>query len=587
MKELKFIWSYIRRYGLPYLLGILALSVVDVVNVNVPKCTAEIVDGLKTGMGMDGVLRIVLRIAILGLIIAVGRFFWRYFIMGSARGVERDLRDDMFRHLESLSIRYFNEHKTGDLMAHFTNDLAAIRMFLGPTVVTAFDATVMLVLVLYQMVTYVNLKLTLLSVIPLLLIIYGDYLYGKLMHKRFKEKQKAFSDLTDQTQEAISGIRVIKSFVQERKELYAFSKTNRKSQEKNLGVVRLLALFMPLMDLVIGCSSLLTLIYGGYLAIVGEITLGQFVAFNQYISMLVWPMMAVGECMTYASQGMASLNRILVIFEEKPEIYNSEDTEDIPALEGEIDLDGLTFAYPDQEETRVLDSVSVHVAKGETLAILGRTGSGKSTMADLLLRLYDTKSDMIRIDGHVLSRIPLEVLRRDIAYVPQESFLFSDTVENNIAFGAENRSHEDIIRAAQNACIHNNILDFPEGYDTMVGERGVTMSGGQKQRSAIARALLKDAPILILDDALSAVDTDTEEQILRNLRENRKGKTTMIIAHRISTIQSADHILVLDDGHVAEYGTHEELMALGGIYRSIYEKQQLEKQLEQEGESDV
>ena len=587
MKELKFIWSYVRRYGLPYLLGILALSVVDVVNVNVPKCTAEIVDGLKAGMDMNGVLRIVLRIAILGLIIAVGRFFWRYFIMGSARGVERDLRDDMFGHLESLSIRYFNEHKTGDLMAHFTNDLAAIRMFLGPTVVTAFDATVMLVLVLYQMVTYVNLKLTLLSVIPLLLIIYGDYLYGKLMHKRFMEKQKAFSDLTDQTQEAISGIRVIKSFVQERKELYAFAKTNRKSQEKNLGVVRLLALFMPLMDLVIGCSSLLTLIYGGYLAIVGEITLGQFVAFNQYISMLVWPMMAVGECMTYMSQGLASLKRILVIFEEKPEIYNSEDTEDVSALEGDIDMDGLTFAYPDQEETRVLDSVSVHVARGETLAILGRTGSGKSTMADLLLRLYDTKSDMIRIDGHVLSRIPLEVLRRDIAYVPQESFLFSDTVENNIAFGAENRSHEDIIRAAQNACIHNNILDFPEGYDTVVGERGVTMSGGQKQRSAIARALLKDAPILILDDALSAVDTDTEEQILRNLRENRKGKTTMIIAHRISTIQSADHILVLDDGQVAEYGTHEELMALGGIYRSIYEKQQLEKQLEEEGGSDL
>ena len=587
MKELKFIWSYVRRYGLPYLLGILALSVVDVVNVNVPKCTAEIVDGLKTGMDMNGVLRIVLRIAILGLIIAVGRFFWRYFIMGSARGVERDLRDDMFGHLESLSIRYFNEHKTGDLMAHFTNDLAAIRMFLGPTVVTAFDATVMLVLVLYQMVTYVNLKLTLLSVIPLLLIIYGDYLYGKLMHKRFMEKQKAFSDLTDQTQEAISGIRVIKSFVQERKELYAFAKTNRKSQEKNLGVVRLLALFMPLMDLVIGCSSLLTLIYGGYLAIIGEITLGQFVAFNQYISMLVWPMMAVGECMTYMSQGLASLKRILVIFEEKPEIYNSEDTEDVSALEGDIDMDGLTFAYPDQEETRVLDSVSVHVARGETLAILGRTGSGKSTMADLLLRLYDTKSDMIRIDGHVLSRIPLEVLRRDIAYVPQESFLFSDTVENNIAFGAENRSHEDIIRAAQNACIHNNILDFPEGYDTVVGERGVTMSGGQKQRSAIARALLKDAPILILDDALSAVDADTEEQILRNLRENRKGKTTMIIAHRISTIQSADHILVLDDGQVAEYGTHEEPMALGGIYRSIYEKQQLEKQLEEEGGSDL
>jgi ATP-binding cassette subfamily B protein len=436
------------------------------------------------------------------------------------------------------------------------------------------------------MIFYVDLKLTLLAILPLFLIMYGDFIYGKKMHQRFLEKQEAFSLLTDQTQEAISGIRVIKAFVQERKELYAFAKTNRNSQEKNLGVVRLQALFIPLMDVVIGCSSLLTLVYGGYLAIVGKITLGQFVAFNQYVNMLVWPMMAVGECIGGISQGMASIKRIRVIMDEEPEIYNTDDVENVSTLEGEIDLHGLTFAYPDQEDAQVLDKVSVHVKKGETLAILGRTGSGKSTMADLLLRLYDTKSDMISIDGHVLSRIPLEVLRRDIAYVPQESFLFSDTVENNIAFGAEHRSHEDIIRAAQNACIHNNILDFPGGYDTVVGERGVTMSGGQKQRSAIARALLKDAPILILDDALSAVDTSTEEQILRNLRENRQGKTTMIIAHRISTIQNADHILVLDEGRVAEYGTHQELMALGGIYHTIYEKQQLERQLEGEGEGD-
>jgi ATP-binding cassette subfamily B protein len=587
MKELKLVWRYVRRYGWMYLIGIIALTMVDGVNTLVPKCTSAIVDGLTAGsIDMSGVLGQVARIAIMGGIIALGRFCWRYFIMGPARMVDRDLKDDLFSHLEQLSVRYFNEHKTGDLMAHFTNDLAAIRTLLGPTVVTAFDASVMLLLVLYQMIFYVDLKLTLLAILPLFLIVYGDYIYGKKMHQRFLEKQDAFSLLTDQTQEAISGIRVIKAFVQERKELYAFAKTNRNSQEKNLGVVRLQALFVPLMDVVIGCSSLLTLVYGGYLAIVGKITLGQFVAFNQYVNMLVWPMMAVGECMTYVSQGMASIKRIRVIMDEEPEIYNTDDVEDVDALEGEIDLHGLTFAYPDQEDARVLDKVSVHVNKGETLAILGRTGSGKSTMADLLLRLYDTKSDMISIDGHVLSRIPLEVLRRDIAYVPQESFLFSDTVENNIAFGAENRSHEDIIRAAQNACIHNNILDFPGGYDTVVGERGVTMSGGQKQRSAIARALLKDAPILILDDALSAVDTSTEEQILRNLRENRQGKTTMIIAHRISTIQNADHILVLDEGRVAEYGTHQELMELGGIYHTIYEKQQLERQLEGEGEGD-
>lgn len=584
MRELRLIGGYAKSRWLHYAAGILSLAAVDLMNVYIPQFTGQITDGLKAGtIGMDGVWRLIGLIILMGAAMAAGRFGWRYFIFGAALDVRRGLQEDLFAHLERLSMRYYNEHKTGDLMAHFTNDMRSVQMLMGPTVVTAFDATVMLIMVLGKMMFYVDMRLTLVAVIPLLLIMYGDYYYGKVMHRKFFAKQRAFSDLTDQVQEAVSGIRVIKAFVQERQELAAFARVNRLNQDRNMAVARTQALFMPLLDLVIGVSGLLTLLYGGYLTIAGEITLGQFEAFNLYIAMLVWPMLAAGECITFISQGMASLKRIRTILDEKPEIVDGAEVKDVAALRGEIDLDGLTFAYPDQEDVTVLDSIRVHVDQGSTLAVLGRTGSGKSTLANLLLRLYDAKSDMIRIDGRPICEIPLSVLRRDVAYVPQESFLFSDTLERNIAFGAERKSREEIQRAARDACIHSNIMDFPEGYDTMVGERGVTLSGGQKQRSAIARALLKDAPILILDDALSAVDTDTEEQILHNLRRNRAGRTTIIIAHRISTIQSADRILVLDEGRAAEYGSHEELMALGGIYRSIHDKQQLEKQLREEG----
>lgn len=588
MKELKYISRYVKRHGLQYILGIAALFAVDLMNVYIPRYTGEITDGLEAQtLDMDGVLGLILRILILGAIVALGRFFWRYFIFGASRSIEKEMRNDLFAHLETLSMRYYNEHKTGDLMAHFTNDLQSIRMFLGPTVITAFDATVMLVLVLGQMILYVDVKLTCIAVLPLILIIFGDYFYGKLMHRRFIRKQKAFSDLTDQVQEAVSGIRVIKAFVQEHKELAAFAVTNKNNQEKNLSVVRLQALFVPLLDLIVGASSLLTLLYGGYLAIDGTISLGQFVAFNSYIGMLVWPMIAAGECITYVSQGLASLKRIMTISREQPDIVDGAEVKPVEHLEGDLVFDHLTFSYPGESNAPALSDICLHVEKGSTLAVLGRTGSGKTTLANLLMRLYDVKSGMIRIDGHALKQIPLRVLRGDIAYVPQDNFLFSDTLENNIAFGVAEKDPEAVRQAARDACIHDNIMDFPDNYQTMVGERGVTLSGGQKQRSSIARALLKNSPILILDDALSAVDTDTEEQILRNLKANRQGKTTLIIAHRISTIQNADHILVLDEGKIAEYGTHEELMERHGLYRSIYDKQQLEKQLSEEAEDET
>ena len=586
MKQFKFALKYIARHWWQYALGIAALYMVDWVNVYVPEFTGRIIDGLESGsLNMQGAMKIVWMIAGMGLCIALGRFGWRFFIFGAARSIEREVRGDMYAHLSKLSMRYFNQHKTGDLMAHFTNDLMSVRQLLGMTVITAFDATVMLVLVLLNMINYVSPKLTVVAIIPLLVITVGDFFYGKVMHKRFKAKQEAFSGLTDQVQESISGIRVIKAFVQERKELYAFAASAGNAKEKNLNVVRLHALMMPVMDLIIGTSTLLTLLYGGYLAIHGEITVGQFVAFNSYVGMLVWPMMAVGECITSISQGLASLGRIHGIFLEEPEIVDGQQTNhDVTSLKGEIRLNHLTFAYPDMPEVTVLEDVSVTVKPGETLAILGRTGSGKSTVPSLLVRLYDVADGMITIDGHDLKSIPLGVLRENIACVPQDNFLFSDTLQNNIAFGSANKSLASVEHAAELACIHDNIAAFPEQYQTVVGERGVTLSGGQKQRSSIARALMKDSPILILDDALSAVDTDTERNILDNLRTVRgNDRTTIIVAHRISTIQDADHILVLEDGKVAEYGTHEELLQNDGLYKSLFEKQQLEKQLREEG----
>ncbi len=335
------------------------------------------------------------------------------------------------------------------------------------------------------------------------------------------------------------------------------------------------AVVIPLLDVVIGISSLLTLLYGGWLALNGEITIGRFVAFNQYITMLVWPMLACGEAINMFSQGGAGIKRIQEVFAQESEIADRDDVSPVNCIRGDIRLHHLTFIHRGHSEPTLRD-ISLDVKAGTTLAVIGRTGNGKSTLVNLLLHLYNTKPGMIFIDGRDINTIPLKTLRENIAYVPQDNFLFSDTLKSNIAFGTDNDEMDEIVRATKIACIHDNIIAFPDGYETIVGERGVTLSGGQKQRSSIARALKKDAPILILDDALSAVDTDTEERILRNLKENRQGKTTILIAHRISTIQNADVILVLEDGEAKECGSHKELMELGGIYRDMFEKQQLE-----------
>lgn len=585
---------YLLKYKWHYIVGIIILLLVDLASLLIPQYTGEVIDGLTKGsFGFEGVRSLLIRIFLAGLTMMLGRFGWRFFIIGASRGIEYQMRNDMFRHLEKLSARFYNSHKTGDLMAHFTNDLLAIRKAVGIAVITAFDAVVMTIMVLVKMVVYVDFRLTLLAFVPLILVAFGCYYYGTEQKKRQTRCQEAFSQLSDKVQESLAGVRVLKAFVQEDEDFRAFEKASVNNMEKNLAVVKLQAIFGPALDAITGFSLLLTLLFGGRMVLNGTVSIGQFVAFNTYIGMLVWPMIACGDCINSFTQASAAFHRIAAIFREEPDIVDPAlsdgEASGVNAklqLKGDIQMKKLTFTYPDGDMP-VLKNIDLHIRQGEMLGILGRTGSGKSSLADLLLRVYDCEKGMLLLDGIPISEIPLAVLHRDVAYVPQDNFLFSDTLEENIAFGLEDRIQEhpelrdSIHTAAMNACIHDNIMDFPDNYLTLVGERGVTLSGGQKQRSSIARALLKDASILILDDSLSAVDTDTEEQILENLLRLRKDKTTIIIAHRISTLQKADHIAVLTDGVMTEYGTHDELVALGGFYAHINEKQQLEQELKE------
>lgn len=577
----KYIRSYFKKYKYQYLLGVIILIGIDILQLRIPLIIGSATDGLESQtIGIDGVFYYVKTIAFIGVIVAVGRFGWRNFIFGTSRKVEYDIRNDLFKHLESLSLRYFNENKTGEIMAHMTNDLNAVRMAVGPGIFMICDTFAVGLLALVNMYTQIDVKLTLLALIPLSFITITVAFLGKELHKRFKNKQEAFAKMSDFTQENISGIKVIKAFVQEVKEIEAFEDINKNNYNKNINLLKLYTIMRPYMRAVSGIAIAITIGYGGYITILNRITLGQFVAFVQYLGLLVWPMMAVGMAINVISMGSASLERIEKILDEKVEINDSKDVKGISEIDGNIKVNNLSFKYPNSEEY-ALKNISFEINKGQTLGIVGRTGSGKTTLTNLFLRLFDPDKGTVFISGYDILDIPLKTLRKNIGYVPQDNFLFSNTISNNIDFGVRNSSEEKIINYAKSAQVHENIVEFKHGYDTIVGERGVTLSGGQKQRVSIARALIKEPEILILDDSVSAVDTDTEERILSHLKEERKGKTNIIIAHRISTIQNADLIIVIDDNKLIEKGTHEELLENKKLYRDLYEKQLLEKALEE------
>ncbi len=576
--------QYIKKHSLAYIIGIGINLGVDYLNLFIPQFTGEITDGL-TAHTIDsaGIATTVWKLILVSFLLACGRFAYRQFIIGSSRKIERSLQNDIFRKLETLSQRYFNLNKTGDLMAYFTNDLEAVREAIGWSVISAADALVMTLMCLYRMMVYVNVRLTLYVMVPMICIGFYGFFIFKQFDKKYEAKQESFAKLSDEVQESISAERVIKAFVQEEKQLEHFKVANGRNRDINMTVVRLRAYAWPVLEVFISVAYVIAILVGGYYTLINEITLGKFVTFASYVGTLVWPMLAFGDCINMFTLGYAGMKRINKVFDEIPEITDSENPDDVSELTGEIEFDHVSFRYED-DLPEALHDIDFKIEKGETFAIMGRTGAGKTTVVNLITRLFDVTDGEIRLDGHAIKQIPLKVLRENIAYVPQDNFMFSETLRQNISFGKQEATMDEIIEMCKIADVHDNIEDFPLKYETVVGERGVTLSGGQKQRASIARALLKESPILIMDDSLSAVDTDTEEHILSNLKKLRAGKTTIMIAHRVSTVQNADHILVLDDGKAIEYGTYDELVALDGDFARMVRKQQLEKQLAMEGE---
>ncbi len=583
--------KHINRYYLKYLpmliLGVLSLLLVDVFQLRIPELYRLIVNGIADGgiteggtfipFNMDFLLdRICRPLLFIILALVVGRFLWRICLFGAGRRAETDLRLRMFDHARTLPVSYYHKNKVGSLMSLFTNDIETVQDCFGSGVMMFFDALLLFILSIRKMWN-MDLRLTLLSLIPMVFLLVIATVVGKYMRRKWAERQEAFSALSDFAQESFSGIAVVKAFVKETLELLAFRRLNRKNEDANVAHTKASTLLHIFVTLFVESVICIILGYGGYLVHEGVFSAGELVEFIGYFNTIIWPVMAVSQMIEMQSRGKASLSRIGELLDAKSDITDKEGARELQNAKGEISFQSLTFRYPECER-EALSDVSFTVKAGERVGVIGRTGSGKTTLADLILRTYPVMDGTLFIDGEDVNDLTVSSVRAAIAYVPQDNFLFSETIGENIAFSGKSHSEEDIRRAAVLADVDGNISAFPDGYNTVLGERGVTVSGGQKQRISIARAILKDAPVLILDDSLSAVDTETERIILENLKEERKGKTTLFIAHRISTVRELDKILLLDEGKVAAYGTHEELLTSSSLYRDMVELQKLEEE---------
>jgi ATP-binding cassette subfamily B multidrug efflux pump len=576
LKNLRPLFPYLKKYRSAYVWGTVCVFLHNGIWILFPLVIRGAINDLKNGVTLHKLWVSAALLLTVAVTKGIFQFLTRWIVIGVSREIEFDLRNDLFRHLEGLSYSFYQRTRTGDIMARATNDLNAVRMLLGPAIMYSANTIVFTAGALAFM-WHISPRLSAYAFLPLPVVSIVIQYFGKRIHERFERIQAMFSDISARAQENFSGVRVIRAYVQEQSEIAGFERSNREYIARSLKLVRLMGMLWPTLETMLGLAIVLVLWLGGREVLHGRINVGDFVAFNTYMVQLTWPVIALGWVINIFQRGTASLARIHQLMEEKPEITDTAPTVSAShELSGDIEFRNLTFSY---NGTPVLRDINLQVTAGSSLAIVGPTGSGKTTLVSLIPRIYDAEPGSILIDGKPIREYPLSVLRRNIGFVPQETFLFSETIRENIAFGVQNATDEDVYWASEAANIAAEIDSFPEKYKTLVGERGITLSGGQKQRTAIARALIRNPRILVLDDALSSVDTQTEDKILNHLREVMHGRTTIFISHRVSTVRNADRIAVLHGGEIVELGTHDELIARNGYYTDLYNKQLLEEEL--------